>query len=382
MIRALSGCLISMPVIVLIFQSKGLTLQEIYLLQAIFAFSILLFEIPSGYLSDQWGRKPTLIASVLMDTIGFVLYTQASDFYGFLAAEICIGIGASFFSGTFEAMTYDTLLELKEEGTYRKISRNQMSIDLSAEAGCALLGGLVALWSLEATLWLSAAAFAFAMLFSCMLREPSRHKPREAQHLKALWNVCVHTLLTHRGLRSITIIGGLISAMSLMLFWFTQPYQQLIGLPLYVWGVVHAVIVLAGAVTAQYAAWLERHADDRKILMGVAATVISCYLALSFIPPHWAFLSLFLLSRVAWCILGPLTTDILNRMTSSDIRATVLSVSSFGGRLIFICASPLIAGLADHHGLPLALFTAGILGGGALLIVFIRLRTVWAELPS
>ncbi len=382
-IRALSGCLIAIPVIVLIFQSAGLTLREIYLLQAIFGATILLLEVPSGYLSDQWGRKKTLIVSFATGTIGWIVYTQAHDFYGFVAAEICIGIGASLFSGTFEAMTYDTLLELKEEGAYRKISRNQMSIDLSAEAGCALLGGLVALWSLEATLWLSAVAFAGATAFSCMLQEPRRHKPQErtTSHWKALWDVCVHTLLTHRGLRSITVIGGIIGAMTLMLFWFTQPYQKAIEFPLYLWGVSHAVIVLAGAVAAQYAGWLEERADDRKILMGVALTVVGCYLALSALPPHWAFLGLFLLSRVAWCIMGPLTTDIINRITTSDIRATVLSLSSFGGRLIFICASPLIASLADDHGIPFALYVTGIASGGLLLVVFIRLRTVWDELP-
>lgn len=380
-IRALSGCLVGLPVIVLLFQNAGLTLREIYMLQSGFAITILLLEIPSGYLSDRWGRKPTLIASFAAGTVGWILYTQAHDFYGFLAAEMCIGVGASLFSGTFEAMTYDSLLEHKEEGTYRTITRNQLSFDLGAESICALLGGLIALWSLAATQYVTAAAFAGAMFVACTLREPHRHKQQEKRHWKALWNVFSHTLLFHRGLRSITLIAGIINAMTLMIFWLTQPYQKLIGLPLFLWGVTHAVITLAGAVTAQYAGWVEERADDRKILMAIAATIVGVYVGLALAPPHWAFLGFFLVSRIAWCLVGPLSTDMVNRMATSDVRATVLSVFSFGGRVFFVLTSPWIGLLADHHGLPLALYVAGILGGGILLIVFIRLRTVWDELP-
>jgi hypothetical protein len=115
--------------------------------------------------------------------------------------------------------------------------------------------------------------------------------------------------------------------------------------------------------------------------MGIAATVVAVYLALSLLSPVLALLALFPVSRIAWALLGPLSTDMLNRMASSDIRATVLSVSSFGGRVIFLLTSPLVAGLADDHGIPFALYVAGLIGGGLLLIVFIRLRTVWNELP-
>lgn len=381
-IRALSGCLFSIPIIVLLFQTAGLTLQQIYLLQAGFGASILLLEIPSGYLSDRWGRKPTLIVGFMTGVAGYLLYTQAHDFTTFLLAELAVGVCSSFFSGTFESMTYDTLLELGEERENRRVAGNQFSFDLAAEACAALLGGLVALWSLTATLWLSAAAFLIGAAICFTLKEPSRHKPQVENHWKAVWEVCVHTLLTHRGLRSITLIGGLISAMSLALFWSTQPYQKLVGLPVYLWGAMHAITVLLGAAAARNAGWLERRADDRKILIGIAATIVGVYLILAVAPPHWAFLALFPASRIAWSLLHPLSTDMVNRMTTSDVRSTVLSVHSFGGRTIFIVASPLVAGLADDHGMPFAFSVAGIVGGVLLATMFIRLRTVWDKLPA
>ena len=50
-----------MPIAVPFFQSKGLSMQEVFSLQALFAVAVLAMEVPSGYLADRLGRKPTLI---------------------------------------------------------------------------------------------------------------------------------------------------------------------------------------------------------------------------------------------------------------------------------------------------------------------------------
>ncbi len=135
--------------------------------------------------------------------------------------------------------------------------------------------------------------------------------------------------------------------------------------------VMHAVTVLAGAFAARQAGWFEKRWDDRKIIISIAVTVVGAFLLLAFAPPHWALLAIYPISRIAWSLMNPLSTDMVNRMATSDVRATVLSVYGFGGRIIFIATSPFVAGLADHRGLPFAFMTAGLIGGALLLIVFI-----------
>ena len=52
--------MVSMPIIVLFFQSHGLSLTEIMLLQSAYSLSLALFEIPSGYIADSFGRKNSI----------------------------------------------------------------------------------------------------------------------------------------------------------------------------------------------------------------------------------------------------------------------------------------------------------------------------------
>jgi hypothetical protein len=49
--------LVIMPVAVPFFQSKGLSMQEVFSLQALFALAVLVTEVPSGYVADLIGSR-------------------------------------------------------------------------------------------------------------------------------------------------------------------------------------------------------------------------------------------------------------------------------------------------------------------------------------
>ena len=69
-----------MPVVIAFFESNNLSFNDVMKLQAIHAFSMVLFEIPSGYFSDKIGRKNTLIIGCILGFIGFSCFTQSSLF--------------------------------------------------------------------------------------------------------------------------------------------------------------------------------------------------------------------------------------------------------------------------------------------------------------
>ena len=61
MLKSVTWFMVAMPVIILFFQENNFSLTEIMFLQALYSFSLALFEIPSGYIADIFGRKKSIV---------------------------------------------------------------------------------------------------------------------------------------------------------------------------------------------------------------------------------------------------------------------------------------------------------------------------------
>ena len=140
--------MVSMPIIVLFFQEHGLSLTQVMFLQAIYSLSVAVFEIPSGYIADLFGRKNTIVISTVFSFIGYLIFSFYGGFFAFAIAEVLIGIGGSLMSGSDSALLYDTLLETDNKEAYTKIEGRNYAIGNFSEATAGILGGFLAVGSI------------------------------------------------------------------------------------------------------------------------------------------------------------------------------------------------------------------------------------------
>ena len=63
--------MVIVPVIVPFFAAKGLSLAQIFYLQAVFATTIVLLEAPSGYFADLFGRRNALLIGSVVHGCGY-----------------------------------------------------------------------------------------------------------------------------------------------------------------------------------------------------------------------------------------------------------------------------------------------------------------------
>ena len=376
-IRALKSFMLIMPVITLFYQENGLTVHDIFLLQAIFSLFVLVLDIPTGYFADIFTRRASLLIGGVVSSMGWAVYAVSSGFWGFLLAEIVLGIGTSFVSSADSAMLHDTLKVLSREREYgRQESKNQ-GFGLYSEAVSGVLGGFLAVVSLRLPLVIDIFVTFLIVPLAYSLVEPMREKlSLKKSHLEEIVEVVRYALFGHKEVALLILYYGLVSASTLTMVWFSQPYLLASGLPIVYFGIVWSGLLLMTGFLSGKAPQIERFFGRKKSLIILWLLPVAGYFLTGMFMPVWSFIFLgcFYITRG---VINPVILDYTNKLISSDIRATVLSVKNVPVRLIFMVLGPGVSLLADTYSLQFALLVTGgifFLSGGVIILSMQKAR--------
>jgi MFS family permease len=365
-----------MPIVVLFYEDNGLEMRHVFILQAIYSVSIVVLEIPSGFLADAMGRKKTIIIGTVLGTLGFATYSFSYGFIGFLIAEIILGIGQSLISGADSALLYDTLLESGKKEKYIKYEGRLISVGNFSEAIAGILGGLLATLSLRYPYYAQTLIAAIAVPASILLKEPDTHKKMLTISFKNILQVVKYALHDNKELKWNIIFSSVIGASTLTMAWFVQPYFKLIALPLAFFGLMWTLLNLTVGFSSMFADKIENYFKFKKLLIGITIFIPAGFIFISQINTLWGIAVLFIFYYIRG-IATPVLKDYINKLCDSDVRATVLSVRNFVIRIIFAILGPFVGWYTDNFSLEQALLITGIIIlalASATLIIHLRQR--------
>ena len=147
----------------LFFQSK-LTPAEAILLYAVYDISTMIFEVPSGYMSDRLGRKITLILSAGLGAFCCFFFIFGTDFLAFALGNLMLGASMALASGTDSALLFETLKAAGRENEIEDQEIRAWRFSFSAAAISALGGGLMAYGDYLSVFYATMLAQAFALI--------------------------------------------------------------------------------------------------------------------------------------------------------------------------------------------------------------------------
>ncbi len=359
---------LTIPIIVIFYKSAGMSIQDVMLLQAIFAAIIVVVEVPSGYFSDVLGRRRTLMIGSAFVVAGWAYYTVASSFGGFFVAELLLGIGFSFHSGTDSALLYDTLLEL---GTTERSVREegaQLSAGNFAEAVAGVLGGLLAGISLITPFHAQAIVTIVLLPASWMLVEPIVHRTEgRAASMRDVLATVHDAVVKNAELRWIIVAGSIMGASTLTMVWLLQPYMLNVGVPVAWFGVIWASLNGLVGVFALRAHTLQERFGDRSTVVLLAIAVVIGYAVLG-TWSTWIVLPVVVGFYFARGVGNPVFASAINVRVASERRATVLSVRQLGMRVIFMIVGPVVGWVNDNVSMSVALYVSALVFGMSSLV--------------
>ncbi len=352
---------------------RGIGMRQFMELQAVFALVILCGELPSGLLSDLWGRKKTLLLGTALKAVSFSFLPLLSSYEDFLFYHLTMGIALSMISGGDVALLYDSHLAAggeKPQGTAVLGNANlasQMGTTMSA-----LAGGAVVTLSYGHLLWANAILSWIPVLLVLRVTEPPATLDRGKKRAEELKELLSTTLVRDAATRHVLLNMVAWGTGGLVMFWVNQKYWQESGVPLASFGGLLAGYGLIAGLAGRSAALGIARFGRRPLLAAVGVLPVIAYFGMaSFLG--WGGILLGILAPIGRGLGQVLFMEALNERISSAFRATVISLAQLGIRASFCLLGPLAGYGIDRWGLPSVLSALGILFSIAFVVLLLPL---------
>jgi MFS family permease len=318
------------PILIFTLQDLAhMSLQEIYILEAVCVVISLVIDIPTGALSDIIGRKKMLVIAQVFLFASFLFFAFMQNAGHAWCANILWGIGAAFKSGTDKALLQETCIALKKEETYyRKYTGKAQGYRLLLMAIAAPVTTWIASYDLRIPMYLSIPTLFIPLICVFRLSEP----PREIveltikEHATQMKKGCTDVWKDNR---IIWIIGYtcVISVISKIWFFAYNPYSEIVGLKIINLGWVFLLLNMVAWLSSRFGHIVEEKIGDRGVAILLIPMIGIPILLMGLIPiPFMVYMVLF--QNIVRGMYGPFIDGMTARFLKSETRATVLSVQS------------------------------------------------------
>lgn len=353
----------------ILMQMRGLSVTEIVLVEIVFALTAIIFEVPSGVLSDKWERRKVLALNSFFFMLNTFFWVIGQNVYFFLLGGMFAGIHVALISGTFTSLVYDTLKQLGNEEVYEKIWGNIASYEAATMVVAGVIGGMIAgRFGITIPFWLTFVFSTIAILIALSLKEPTVHRQSEEtkywEHIKTtfayLWR---HPTLYHLIVLMMMLLGtlGLMDE-------YMQLYFVKVGVPLFFLGYLGAFGNGIESVGMKLSYLLNRF--QRKNVYGFFIIMSTAgFLLTATFQNIYGIIFPFLTLFASFTAVPLMLTD-LHRELPSTHRATGESFVAFVERLFLVPIALGFSYLADNLSIFTAYFGVGLLLAFYLLVYF------------
>lgn len=135
----LSGLLV--PVLSLLLLDKGAGLSNLSIILGLYAFTVVILELPTGIIADVFGRKKSFCLSVIVSIISLITLLFGRGVVFLCIGMIFYGFSRALSSGSFDAMFIDYYIDTYGKDKLHNITTRLSVLEALGMSAGALSGG-------------------------------------------------------------------------------------------------------------------------------------------------------------------------------------------------------------------------------------------------
>ena len=156
---------------------------------------------------------------------------------------------------------------------------------------------------------------------------------------------------------------------TLSIAWFVQPFLMEIDTPLIYYGIIWASLNIITGITSYYSYIF----DKGKVLIYISLSMLISFILLGFNISIYGFIFIVLIYLMRG-IITPNLRNLININSTSERRATVLSLRSFVIRISFALIAPILGFITDVYEISYVFYFLGLLVGLSSLLAVYKLK--------
>lgn len=300
--------------------------SQILLVFSLYSFCVFLFEIPSGFISDRFGEKKSIILSSVLLSVSTV-FLCLGHYSFFLLGEAVLALSHSLFSGSFDSFLYK--ISRDKNYDYNSLLSKTNSMEWLSIALASILGFFIAKFDLKYVFYITFVTNVISIIW--VFKLPHANKSSDVSALNILKSFS-QDFFKNTSLRFWMISSVLFYTLIISGYFLLQTFLNEHGWASEKNGLLYFLITFFAFFSSRsYSFLVEIKLFKDKFLTQI---IILFLLALNFVllavSINFIFsIILFCTFRMLWGFATPFFTSILNKsITNDSARSSLLSLNS------------------------------------------------------
>lgn len=372
----------------LFFQKNGISIFQIGILLAIYQGSKFIFEVPTGFLADRYGRKISVIIGLILFEIFLLATFCFRTFTGFFIANIIQGIAITFLTGALDAILVDSaiLVGRKEKlSKYNSISRVIFFVALGLSS---LIGGKIATISYDMVFEITIVIQIIPILLMLFIKEPHNYEDiieknkKESGETISVKKVMKYFFKTPIILYFL-LIDILISISMIPIDSYYSNYLVSIKLTETVVGAIIFGQYMSSALVGLFSDKLGKRVDHKKIIMIFPCLMIGCFIMFAAMNKTAFIILFYFLGLIVFSLFAPVKYKYFHLNVSSEYRATIGSIKSLFMALVAVIIQPVFGWMALNIGFSRSFVILLLISLSALVINnIVFMKNIYSDLGN
>ncbi|SFL58923.1 Predicted arabinose efflux permease, MFS family [Gracilibacillus orientalis] len=363
------------PVLTLFYFSRGLDERLILLVMVFFSLGVLIGEVPTGIFADRFGAKMSFLIGSLLGIGSHALLLWAYEPWVFFLSSLLTGFAATFFSGSDEALIYESLILSNEENKMDRAMGQIDSAKFLVTIIVVIIGAILAkdLSDGQFKLLIVLSLFFMSLQFTLLLF--IKNPPNQGTYqndIRTQLKEGFFTIKKHPQVLWMFMNITLVFIPATAIFEkFDQKLLVDAGLPVYSIGIVYASAALIGFTASRTIGWMtERISRVHLLFITGLLAVLGLIGIATFTSYLGILLGILLILKLVSAIRYPVYSQLSNEIIPSNVRATTISLLSILDSGFDIIIFLTVSGMAITGFSMMFFVCAGIALIGTLLPVF------------